>query len=122
MKEPHRNGEGEAVLRRIMNAITSEIESQVSKVDDVKLANPLGNLSETQELLEVNDIEDDEYWSDFSDEDHTVEESDEKDALHTFYELQSWLLAYLNENQDLDLVKMFRNFETKQGFIGFGDL
>ena len=27
MKEPNRNGEGEAVLRRIINVITSEIES-----------------------------------------------------------------------------------------------
>jgi hypothetical protein len=57
--------------------------------------------------------DEDEYWSDFSDEDFTVEEQEEKQALQTLYRLQGWLQAYLHEHPQFDMLKVMSNFETK---------
>ena len=80
---------------------------------------------EVEELVSNQEFEDDddEYQSDFSDEDFHVEEQEEKQSLSTFFNLQSWLTGYLKENPDLDLVKVLSNFETnKPGLIALGDL
>jgi len=37
------------------------------------------------------DEEDDEYWSDFSDEDYQIEDIEEKEALNTLYHMQTWI-------------------------------
>jgi hypothetical protein len=70
------------ILSFEINGIISEAIQKPKAKNENTLPKP-GN--------DKNEEEDDEYWSDFSDEDFDIEDQEEKEALNTLYHLQSWI-------------------------------
>mmetsp|Transcript_20879 Transcript_20879/g.32234 ORF Transcript_20879/g.32234 Transcript_20879/m.32234 type:complete len:183 (-) Transcript_20879:473-1021(-) len=54
------------------------------------------------------DADEDEFWSDFSDDDFEIDHSQEKDELDILYNLQNWI----NSNTDIDFLKAFKPFSV----------
>ena len=77
------------ILNKMKDILSFEINGIISETiqkPKVKYENTLPKPG-----LDKKDEEDDEYWSDFSDEDFDIEDKDEKEALNTLYHLQSWI-------------------------------
>ncbi len=64
-----------------------------------------------QDEYRADDYE--EYCSDFSDEDFTQEELDEKNALTTIFHLQSWMNTLIEHSPELDVIKIMSNFDKR---------
>lgn len=68
-----------------------------------------------EELGHTLDV-DEEYCSDFSDDDFEEEDRVEKRAVETAYRVQSWLNhCVLKEHPEMDLVSILKNFDIKMG-------
>eukprot|EP00347_Sterkiella_histriomuscorum_P013994 403362573 len=64
----------------------------------------------------------DEYWSDFSDEDQMIEEQEEKQIMKTLNSLQIWLHQVMKQGE-IDVLKLFKSLEDNQeGLISLKDL
>ncbi len=77
------------ILTKMKDILSFEINGIISETiqkPKVKHENTL-----PKPTVEKNEEEDDEYWSDFSDEDFDIEDQEEKEALNTLYHFQSWI-------------------------------
>ena len=72
------------VLQKMQQCINASINSIINEVNNCQGTQQLNELPEEDD---VQGEEDDEYWSDFSDEDFQVEDREEKEALNTLYKL-----------------------------------
>lgn len=89
IKNHTQNGETMNILNKMKDILSFEINGIISETiqkPKVKYENTLPKPAD-----EKKDEEDDEYWSDFSDEDFDIEDKEEKEALNTLYHLQSWI-------------------------------
>ena len=90
--------------------------------DDAALSSKFSNRSRRQARAHTD--EDDEYWSDFSDNDYTQEVNEEKRAISTITSLQRWLYSsnfegHLHEkypNNTIITLDQFKRALTSSGF------
>lgn len=77
------------ILNKMKDILSFEINGIISE----KIQKPKVKYENTlpKPAVDKKDEEDDEYWSDFSDEDFDIEDKEEKEALNTLYHLQSWI-------------------------------
>ena len=80
------------------------LELQISEKITL-LSDKQPKLKETQKQSD-----EDEFWSDFSDNDFQVDNQLESDQIEIFYNLQTWI----SSNLDIDFAKLFQRFEKDQ--------
>ena len=88
------------IICKMKDILSIEINRIISDRPDIVNENTLSK------SVDLNEEEEDEYWSDFSDEDFDIEDLEEKEALSTLYHLQSWV-----QTLNLDINQILKNFE-----------
>ena len=58
----------------------------------------------------MSQADQDDFWSDFSDDDCEIDKHQEDIQLDIFYNLQTWL----NSNSDINFLKLFTQFSTNE--------
>ena len=84
IKNHMQNGETMNILAKMKDILTFEINGIISET----VQRPKVKHESTLPIpVDNKNDDDDEYWSDFSDEDFDIEDQEEKEALNTLYHL-----------------------------------